>query len=43
MTIYFLKQASNVELSNAKRIADKFTPKLAEKIAIEISYREGKS
>lgn len=43
MTIYFLKQASNAELANAKRIAEKYTAKLAEKIAIEQAYREGKS
>lgn len=43
MTIYFLKQASNAELVNAKRIAEKYTPKLAKKIAIEQAYRESKS
>lgn len=42
MTIYFLKQASNEELVNAKRIAEKYTPKLAEKIKIEENYRASK-
>lgn len=42
MTIYFLKQATNAELANAKRIAEKYTTKLAEKIAIEEAYRASK-
>lgn len=42
MTTYFLKQASNEELANAKRIAEKYTPRLAEKIAIEEAYRMSK-
>lgn len=43
MTIYFIKQATNAELANAKRIAEKYTPRLAEKIAIEENYRAIKS